>query len=118
MKVVRLSAIRTGRVYRGGGGGARGRGGGVAPSKRGRCVWLTTLPPSGAECLEIWEPQLPGALRACPGLYRDSFIWLQPLQLNGEQEILGVFENSEKYSCSLASMEEMCMKNVSSNISH
>jgi hypothetical protein len=36
--------------------------------KGGRCLGLTTLPPSCAECLEIWEPQPPGALRACPGL--------------------------------------------------
>ena len=28
-------------------------------SKGGRCVGLTTLPPSCADCLEIWEPQLP-----------------------------------------------------------
>jgi len=26
---------------------------------------LTTLPPSCADCLEIWEPQPPGNLRAC-----------------------------------------------------
>ena len=36
--------------------------------KDGRCVGLTTLPPSCAECLEIWELQAPGTLRACPGL--------------------------------------------------
>ena len=36
--------------------------------KGGRCVGLTTLPPSGADCLEIWEPQPPGNLRVCPGL--------------------------------------------------
>ena len=37
--------------------------------KGGRCVGLTTLPPSYADCLEIWEPQPPGGtLRACPGL--------------------------------------------------
>jgi hypothetical protein len=29
---------------------------------------LTILPASSADCLEIWEPQLPGNLRACPGL--------------------------------------------------
>jgi hypothetical protein len=29
---------------------------------------LTTLSPSCADCLEIWEPQPPGILRACPGL--------------------------------------------------
>jgi len=36
-------------------------------SKGGRCAGLT-LPPSCADCLEIWEPQPPGSLRACPGL--------------------------------------------------
>jgi len=40
-------------------------GGGV---KGGRCVGLTTLPPSCADCVEIWEPQPSGTLRACPGL--------------------------------------------------
>ena len=37
-------------------------------SKGGRCVGLTTLKPSCADCLEIWEPQPPGTLRTCPGL--------------------------------------------------
>ena len=37
-------------------------------AKGGRCVGLTTLPPSCADCLEIWEPQPPGTLWACPGL--------------------------------------------------
>ena len=36
--------------------------------KGGRWVGLTSLPTSCADCLEIWEPQLPGTLRACPGL--------------------------------------------------
>jgi len=36
--------------------------------KGGRCVGLTNLPPSYADCLEIWEPQLPGTLTACPDL--------------------------------------------------
>jgi len=29
---------------------------------------LTTLVPSRAACLEIWEPHPPGTLRTCPGL--------------------------------------------------
>jgi hypothetical protein len=41
--------------------------------KGGRCVGLETLPPSCADCLEIWEPQPSGTLRVCPGLYRDCF---------------------------------------------
>jgi len=36
--------------------------------KGGRYVGLATLPPSCTECIEIWEPQPPGTLRACPGL--------------------------------------------------
>jgi len=36
--------------------------------KGSRCVGLTNLPPSCAECLEIWEPQTSGTLLACPGL--------------------------------------------------
>jgi len=36
--------------------------------KVGRCVWLTTLRPSCADCLEIWGTQPPGTLRACPDL--------------------------------------------------
>jgi len=36
--------------------------------KGGWCIGLTTLPPSCANFLEIWEPQPSGTLRACPGL--------------------------------------------------
>ena len=36
--------------------------------KGGWCIGLTTLPPSCANCLEIWEPQPPGTVWACPGL--------------------------------------------------
>ena len=34
-------------------------------SKGGRCVGLTTLPPSCADCRGIWEPQPPETLMAC-----------------------------------------------------
>jgi hypothetical protein len=39
--------------------------------KGGWCTELKTLPPSCADCLEIWEPQPPGTLRAfqaCNGI--------------------------------------------------
>jgi len=45
--------------------------------KGGRCVGLTPLPPSCADCLEIWDPQPPGTHRACPGLYWDCCTFLQ-----------------------------------------
>jgi hypothetical protein len=41
--------------------------------KGGRCLGLTALPPLCADCLEIWEPQPPGAQRACPGIYKGCF---------------------------------------------
>jgi hypothetical protein len=44
--------------------------------KDGRCVGLTNLSPSCADCLEIWKPQPPGTLRACPDLYRDCCTFL------------------------------------------
>ena len=40
--------------------------------KCSRCVGLTTLPPSCADRLEIWEPQPPGIFRAFPRLYSDT----------------------------------------------
>jgi hypothetical protein len=36
--------------------------------KDGRCVELTTLPPSWDDCLEIWQPQIPGIQWAFTGL--------------------------------------------------
>jgi hypothetical protein len=36
--------------------------------KGGRCVGLTTLQPSCADCLESWESQPPGTLGTCQGL--------------------------------------------------
>jgi hypothetical protein len=41
--------------------------------KFGRCVGLTILPPLCADCLEILQPQPPGTLKVCPGLYKDCF---------------------------------------------
>jgi hypothetical protein len=39
---------------------------GIFPGGKGsQCVVLTTLPPSCADCLEIWEPQPPGTLWPC-----------------------------------------------------
>jgi len=36
--------------------------------KGGQYIGLTTSPSSCTNCLEIFEPQHPGNLRACPGL--------------------------------------------------
>ena len=60
-----------------------------------RCVGLPKLPPSCADCHEIWELQPPGSLRVCPGLYRDCFT----LFLNADTDFSEVslfYENCEK----------------------
>jgi hypothetical protein len=36
--------------------------------KGGRCVGLTTLPPSCADCLEIWDMDPSGPVKACNGV--------------------------------------------------
>ena len=42
-----------------------------------RHVGLAALPPSCADCLEIWKPQTPGTLRAVQGLlHLITFYWL------------------------------------------
>jgi len=48
--------------------------------KGDRCLGLTTLPPSCADCLEIWETQPPGTLRACPGLLW-GFFYISPIRM-------------------------------------
>jgi hypothetical protein len=50
----------------------------ILGNKGCRCVGLTTLPPSCADCLEIWEPEPPGTLRACPGF---TVTFIPPLVL-------------------------------------
>ena len=44
----------------------------------GRCVGLTTLPPSCADCLQIWEPQLlepSGPVHACNGIALSFYLY-------------------------------------------
>ena len=36
--------------------------------KSGRCAMLTILPPSCADCHEIWEPKVSGTLRVSQGI--------------------------------------------------
>jgi hypothetical protein len=52
--------------------------------KGGRCVVLATLPHSCADCLEFWEPQLAGGVRACLGLQWNCFVFFNaPSTLDG-----------------------------------
>jgi hypothetical protein len=53
----------------------------ILGGKGGRCVRVTTSPPSRAEFHEIWEPKPPGTLWATPGLLRDTFTFTLAVSL-------------------------------------
>ena len=60
--------------------------------KGGRCVGLTTLPPSRADCLEIWELQPPepsGPVQACNGIALPSQTMILPKKTKDVCNILG-----------------------------
>jgi hypothetical protein len=51
----------------------------ISWGKGGRRVGLIILPPSCADYHELWDPQFPGTLRACPDLEWDCFLlFLRP----------------------------------------
>jgi hypothetical protein len=62
-------------------------------SKDGMCIQLTTLTPSCAVCLEIWEPEPCGPHGARPGLYRDYFTVFTLLLL---RSVTGNFQDKLK----------------------
>ena len=82
--------------------------------KGGRWVGLTTLPHSCAECLEIWEPQPPGTLRACPSPFMDGFTLRKrqhcSLSSYGASENCGSYV--PKYRASLSRGREFLCANV------
>jgi len=62
--------------------------------------WVPGIFPGGgevkaAECLEIWKLQLPGNLRACPGLFRDCFYVYLSIMDSTPKEMQG---KKNKYS--------------------
>jgi hypothetical protein len=73
--------------------------------KDGRCVGLTTLPPSCAECLEILEPQPPGTPRAWESF---TFIFIRCIQNTYIQRVCKThtfcqqITNSVKYKYNLS----------------
>jgi hypothetical protein len=64
----------------------------VSWGKGGRCIGLTILPLSCADCLEIWEtqpPGTPGPVQACNGIalplpytYTHLYVWFHKLFLS------------------------------------
>jgi hypothetical protein len=62
--------------------------------KGGRCVRLTTLPPSCADCLEIWEPQPSGTLTDWFTFYRHGapFLRLNWILRHPEERVLTSYQ--------------------------
>ena len=61
-------------------------------SKGGWYLGLTTLPPSCADCLAIWESQPPGILRGCPGLWWDCSTFLPFIKKHNGMSSINKFE--------------------------
>ena len=59
--------------------------------KGGRCVGLTTLPPSYADCLEIWEPQLSGILRAVQACIGITLLFFWPSTLGFLSKVIRAY---------------------------
>jgi len=63
--------------------------------KGSRCIGLTTIPSSCANCLEIWEPQPPGtlwAVQACNGIALPLFILIpKSMMVKGELQELHAY---------------------------
>jgi hypothetical protein len=55
--------------------------------KGSRCVVLTTLSSSCADCLETWDPQLPETLTACPVLYSHNFSFILSGNVNIQNDV-------------------------------
>jgi hypothetical protein len=53
--------------------------------KSGRYIGLRTLQSPRTDCLDIWDPQPPGTLRACSDMYRDCFTSMQLLFLQNSR---------------------------------
>ena len=97
--------------------------------KGGRCVGLTNLPPSCADCLEIWEPNLlepPGLVQACNGIalpvnYIDRSPCWEAVSFSARQEFTRILWNPQQSgTCccpgQLNPFRALCFLNVHFNI--
>jgi len=66
--------------------------------KGGRCVRLTTILPSSADCFEIWESEPPGTSSSRPGLYKERCLQtMQTLVAILDLQLLGTHVNIKEY---------------------
>jgi len=57
---------------------------------RGQFIGLTTVPPSCADCYEIWESQPPGTLKAHPGI-------VLPFIMSSSSSSVRVLQSARQY---------------------
>ena len=88
----------------------------IPGGKGGRCVRLTTSPPSCAECHKIWEPKPPGTLSATSGLLRESFTFTF-LHTAGIHDVLHKVRQTSECCCEVTLSLKYCI-NICLVINH
>jgi hypothetical protein len=78
--------------------------------KGGRCVGLTTLPSSCADCHEIWESHPPGLLRTCPACTRIAVPMGELIYMPGVSCFIGIHRFRALFCC-CSGLVSFCPKN-------
>jgi hypothetical protein len=77
--------------------------------KGGRYIRLKILPPLFADCVEIWETQTPGKLRACSMLIALHVLYMYIVNLQGTMLTVTVLVSLVRLCIRLPFFQQICL---------